>query len=121
MRWPTRVDARASEISERRSPGQVTLAMLQSLALGLHRNPLAQAFIRVAARRARFSRGVFFYKRALEEARKARHLREFTCGDSWIADIGANIGFFCVMSAGWLHRGQVLAIEPEPDNFRRLQ
>jgi len=94
--------------------------MLQSLALSLYRNPLAQAFIRSPLGERVFQEAYFFYKRALE-AREARHLREFTCGDSWIVDIGANIGFFCVMSAGWLDRGKVLAIEPEPDNFRRLE
>jgi FkbM family methyltransferase len=94
--------------------------MLQSLALGLYSNPLAQAFIRSPLGERVFQEAYFFYKRALE-AREARHLREFACGDSWIVDIGANIGFFCVMSAGWLRRGKVLAIEPEPNNFRRLQ
>jgi FkbM family methyltransferase len=94
--------------------------MLQSLALSLYRNPLAQACIRSPLGERVFEEAYFFYKRTLE-AREARYLREFTRSDSWIVDIGANIGFFSVMFAGWLDRGKVLAIEPEPENFRRLQ
>lgn len=94
--------------------------MLQSLALGLYRNPLAQAAMRSPVGERIFERAYFFYKGAYE-AREARHLREFVDANGWIVDVGANIGFFSILFAGWVERGKVVALEPETENFHRLE
>lgn len=95
-------------------------AMLQMLALRLYRSRVAKAFIRSRIGDQVFPKLYFLYKHAYE-ARAVARLRSYINRDSWIVDVGANIGFFTVTFAGWLERGKVLALEPEPENFRRLQ
>jgi hypothetical protein len=94
--------------------------MLQMLALRFYRSRAAQAFVRSRIGDHVFQRMYFFYKKAYE-AREVTRLRDYIDRDSWIIDVGANIGFFTITFAGWLEGGKVLALEPEPDNFRRLR
>jgi FkbM family methyltransferase len=94
--------------------------MLQMLALRLYRSRVAKAFIRSRIGDHIFPKLYFLYKHVYE-ARAVARLRPYINRDSWIVDVGANIGFFTVTFAGWLERGKVLALEPEPENFRRLQ
>lgn len=94
--------------------------MLQSLALFLYRNPLTQAVMRSRLGERIFETAYFRYK-AGYEAREARYLREFVGVDGWIVDVGANIGFFSTLFAGWVAGGKVLALEPETNNFQRLE
>ena len=95
-------------------------AKLQLLALRLYGSALARTFIRSPFGESVFLKAYFLYK-WLYEARQIQQLRPFTKNNSWIVDVGANIGFFTVIFARWLDSGKVLALEPEPDNFRRLQ
>jgi FkbM family methyltransferase len=94
--------------------------MLQSLALLLYRNPLTQAVMRSRLGERIFEMAYFRYKGGYE-AREARYLHEFVGAGGWIVDIGANIGFFTTLFAGWVAGGKVLALEPETNNFRRLE
>jgi FkbM family methyltransferase len=94
--------------------------MLQRLALFLYRNPLTQAIMRSRFGEWIFETAYFRYKRGYE-AREAQYLSDFVSANGWIIDIGANIGFFSLLFAGWLKDGKVLALEPETSNFRRLE
>ena len=66
-----------------------------------------------------FQRAYFLYKRY--EARGVARLRPYVDDNAWIFDVGANIGFLTMVFARWLDAGKVLALEPEPKNFARLQ
>jgi FkbM family methyltransferase len=56
------------------------------------------------------------------EAACLRHVRRFVTAGSAVVDVGAHVGFFTQTLASWVGpHGRVLAIEPEPVNFRRLQ
>lgn len=49
-------------------------------------------------------------------------LRRFVAPDSWVVDVGANVGFFSRRFCNWVSgNGRVLAFEPEAENFRVLQ
>lgn len=48
-------------------------------------------------------------------------LKDFVAPGSTVVDVGANIGFFTLKFADWVgERGQVIAIEPDPENFETL-
>ena len=93
--------------------------MLQTLALALYRSRVSQAIMKSGAGRRVFREAYFLYK--TREAANARHLRPLIARDDWVIDVGANIGFFTILFAGWLDAGRVLALEPEPRNFRQLE
>jgi FkbM family methyltransferase len=62
----------------------------------------------------------FIYKRYLEAPGfgAARHC---VASGTWVIDVGANIGYFTSMAAGWVDgKARVIAIEPEPGNLERL-
>lgn len=67
-----------------------------------------------------FERLYYFYKDNLE-ASFVDHLRPLVTPGSTVIDVGANIGFFTRRFARWTSReGKVIALEPEAENFRRL-
>jgi FkbM family methyltransferase len=103
-----------------RNVSGIVTAGIQSSLLRLYGSRPAQAFIRSAIGDRVFQTSYFVYKRVLE-AHNLAALREHVRPDAWIIDVGANIGFFTVIFGGWLTQGKVLALEPEPENFRRLQ
>jgi FkbM family methyltransferase len=71
------------------------------------------------SRRA-FEAAYFFYKRYFE-AGSPKRLAPFIVEGSTVIDAGANIGFFTLPFAQMVGpRGRVIALEPEPTNFRRL-
>lgn len=50
------------------------------------------------------------------------YLRRFIDRDSWIIDVGANVGFFTRQFSQWVSgEGRVLAVEPEAANFAALE
>ena len=50
------------------------------------------------------------------------YLRPFIVPDSWIIDVGANVGFFTRQFSQWVSgKGCVLAVEPEAANFAALE
>lgn len=59
------------------------------------------------------------YKRHLE-AGPIERLREYVPAGSTVLDVGANVGFFTLRFAQWVGDGEVIAIEPEDNNFRAL-
>lgn len=62
----------------------------------------------------------FFYKRYLE-APGFKFLQPFVKPDTWVVDVGANIGYFTSMAVKWVEGNvSVIAIEPEPENLGRL-
>ena len=67
-----------------------------------------------------FLRAYFAYKAWLEPTPQA--LQRYIAPGSWIIDVGANVGFYTRLFAGWVSDGgKVLSIEPEATNFSRLQ
>lgn len=59
------------------------------------------------------------YKTAWEA--DPRFLRQFVRPDTWVVDVGANIGFFSEPFSRWVTgRGRVLAFEPEQNNYSEL-
>lgn len=49
-------------------------------------------------------------------------LRQFVPSNSWVVDVGANVGFFAHQFCEWVSEdGRVLAFEPEQRNFDALQ
>lgn len=66
-------------------------------------------------------RGAYFYGRLLDLAVQAFIMRALRPGDDCI-DLGANIGLLTMAAARAVGpRGRVLAVEPNPDVFKRLQ
>jgi len=62
-----------------------------------------------------------FYKE-LWEARSIRQLENFARPGTTIIDVGANTGFFTRKFSEWVGRdGQIIAIEPEQNNFDTLK
>jgi FkbM family methyltransferase len=94
--------------------------MLQKFALRLYRSSVAQALMRSDIGQPIFQKAYFLYKRHYEASELTR-LRPYVDGNAWIFDVGANIGFFTLVFASWLNSGKVLALEPEPENFQRLE
>jgi len=61
-----------------------------------------------------------FYKQTVE-ARYTKLLLDYIPVGSTVIDVGANIGFFTLQFARHVgSNGQVIAIEPEPNNFAQL-
>ncbi len=58
-----------------------------------------------------------------DREREHRYMLErILCPDDTVLDLGANIGYYVLMELKLMQgRGHVIAIEPSPDNFRRLQ
>jgi FkbM family methyltransferase len=55
------------------------------------------------------------------EAGPIDRLREFVPAGSLVVDVGANVGFFSLRFAEWVgNGGEVIAIEPEDQNYNRL-
>jgi FkbM family methyltransferase len=70
--------------------------------------------------RGLFEASYFLHKEYLEAGAIA-HLQDFVAADSWMFDVGANIGFFTKKFATWCRgEGRVVAVEPEAKNFERL-
>jgi FkbM family methyltransferase len=60
------------------------------------------------------------YKQKIE-ARNTKTVLEFIAPGSTVIDVGANIGYFTLQLARQVGAtGEVIAIEPEPNNFARL-
>lgn len=67
-----------------------------------------------------YDHGYQIYKTLLE-APGIDHLRPLVWTDSWVIDVGANVGFFAERFAKWVSgSGRVIAIEAEPENMARL-
>jgi FkbM family methyltransferase len=55
------------------------------------------------------------------EAGPVDRLKELVTPGSTVVDVGANVGFFTLKFASWVgERGQVIAIEPDVENFETL-
>jgi FkbM family methyltransferase len=82
-------------------------------------------FARTGIMKQAWARRVFLaaysaYK-AWIEARPVDRLRDFVPPGSTVVDVGANIGFFTLKFARWVgEQGQVIAIEPDLENFETL-
>ncbi len=93
---------------------------LQRLLLSSYRVVLRSGLLSTSWGRSGFE---FFYDRykSLIEAGDVRALASFVQPGAWVIDVGANIGFFTRHFARWVRDGgRVLAIEPEEQNFNRL-
>jgi len=67
-----------------------------------------------------FESTYFAYKRYIE-APELHLLQRYVWPGSCVIDVGANIGFFSLMASDWVSQsGLVLAIEPAPENLKRL-
>jgi len=79
---------------------------------------------RAGAFDTRVGSAVFFaayrvYKRVWEP--DTGFLREYVAPNTWIVDVGANIGYFSERFCAWVSgEGRVLAFEPEQRNFDEL-
>lgn len=94
---------------------------VQQLLLALYRLLARSGFTSTALGRAMYRRTYFLYKRYVE-APGLRSLRGFVDPESWVIDVGANIGFTTSMFASWVTAGGgVIALEPDPANFRELE
>jgi FkbM family methyltransferase len=75
--------------------------------------------------RQRWARRLFLaaysaYKTWIESG-PVHRLEEFVAPGSTVVDVGANVGFFTVKFARWVgEQGQVIAIEPDFENFETL-
>jgi FkbM family methyltransferase len=79
--------------------------------LGLHRLPLFNKVFLVL---------YSVYKQYIE-AGPVDGLRQFVPAGSLVVDVGANVGFFTLRFAQWVgESGNVIAIEPEDQNYRSL-
>ena len=54
------------------------------------------------------------------ESDMAALVRSHIAPDRDVIDVGANVGFYSVMAAQLLDQGRVLAVEPNPEAYRRL-
>jgi FkbM family methyltransferase len=64
---------------------------------------------------------VYTQYKELYEARDIALLRPYVRPDTWVIDVGANIGFFTTRFAQWVSgSGKVLALEPETANMQQL-
>jgi FkbM family methyltransferase len=67
-----------------------------------------------------FERCYDLYK-LLIEAAWLKHVKPYVPPGSTVIDVGAHVGFFTQRFASWVGpEGRVLALEPEPTNYKRL-
>ncbi|MGH7898205.1 MAG: FkbM family methyltransferase [Candidatus Binatia bacterium] len=95
--------------------------LLQIVALAVYRGAAASGVLDRRWARDGYERAYFLYKQ-LVEARDATRLRRWIRPGASVIDVGANIGFFTVELARWVSGGgKVLALEPDPLNYGRLE
>jgi len=94
---------------------------LQYLLIQIYSAVKKTGFLQTRMGEAIFDHFYLGYKKYLE-ARDIHLLKRFYIPGSHIIDIGANIGFFTEHFAKWVAPtiGGVIAIEPEPENYARL-
>ena len=94
---------------------------MQSILLALYRWLHGTGALSGPVGESLFVRGYDLYKTVFE-ASQIGGLRQFVPPGSTVIDVGANIGFFSRRFARWVTEGgRVVAIEPEPENCRRLR
>ncbi|MBF0584365.1 MAG: FkbM family methyltransferase [Magnetococcales bacterium] len=97
------------------------LPLFQNIVLRLHVLVKRSGFLASPPGQWLFETTYLLYKRFFE-ARNVAVLQQWIPSDTWAIDVGANIGFFTVYFAHWVHgSGRVVALEPESVNFKRLQ
>jgi FkbM family methyltransferase len=95
--------------------------LLQGGLIGLYRLVKATGGLDTAPGRRIFEASYQFYKDRLE-AGPIRMLRPWVRPQTFVIDVGANIGFFTRRFATWVSGGgKVIAVEPEAVNYTRLQ
>jgi FkbM family methyltransferase len=57
----------------------------------------------------------------LYELDTARLIHRLLKPDSWLVDVGANLGYYTLLAAKWAPAGRVDAFEPDPINRQRLE
>jgi FkbM family methyltransferase len=93
---------------------------IQDGLLSLYRQARRRGVFATPLGRWFFLRAYWTYKRLWEP--DITFLRRFVPQDTWIVDIGANVGFFSRQFCGWVSgNGRVLAFEPERENFQALE
>lgn len=91
----------------------------QGALLWLYRRLRQTWLLRSRFGRRLFERAYLTYK--LAEAGPIGRLKSFVPPDSWVVDVGANIGMFSDRFVAWTSAtGRVIAIEPEDANFASL-
>jgi len=94
--------------------------LVQGTLLGVYRAVNSSGILSTRPGRAVFEWGYHRYKRLLE-AGDIRALTSLIKPGTIVIDVGANIGFFTKFFAECVtEKGKVLAIEPEQNNFKRL-
>jgi FkbM family methyltransferase len=95
--------------------------LFQNILLTLYDRVRATGVLNTSAGRAAFEYAYNMYK-VRYEARDIALLRPYVQPDTWVIDVGANIGFFTQRFAHWVSgSGRIIALEPEPSNARQLQ
>ncbi len=95
--------------------------LLQNLALGTYSLVSRTGVLDTALGRRLFLGSYAAYKAALE-GRQVRALRAYVPADTSVIDVGANVGFYTRHFIRWVTgSGQVIAIEPDRDNFMQLR
>ena len=101
---------------------QISIARLsQSILLLVYRAAVASRLLSTSWGRAIFEWAYMVYKNRIE-ATTVDGLRSFVRPGAIVIDVGANIGFFALRFGQWVtDAARVLALEPEPTNYRRLK
>ena len=93
---------------------------LQSVLIRIYALTRAAGFLNTPLGNWLFTSAYWAYKHLLEPSPMA--LARFVPPGAWVVDVGANLGFYSQLFAGWVAQGgRVLAVEPESANFRHLQ
>lgn len=109
--WPPEFDEAASDILKK---------AIQDALLSTYRYARRHGFFETRVGRRLFLSAYWTYKKLWEP--DISYLRPFIAGDSWIIDVGANVGFFTRQFSQWVSgEGRVLAVEPEAANFAALK